>query len=31
MSDLITDIKTIQEETILNLKASKANNTIDLD
>jgi len=28
MSDLTTDIKTIQEETILNLKASKANNTI---
>ena len=28
MSNLTTDIKTIQEETILNLKASKANNTI---
>ena len=28
MSDLTTDIKTIQEETILNLKSSKANNTI---
>jgi site-specific recombinase XerD len=28
MSDLTTDIKTIQEETILNLEASKANNTI---
>ena len=28
MNDLTTDIKTIQEETILNLKASKANNTI---
>ena len=28
MSDLTTDIKTIQEETILNLKASKASNTI---
>ena len=28
MNDLTTDIKTIQEETILNLRASKANNTI---
>ena len=28
MSNLITDLKTIQEETLLNLKASKANNTI---
>ena len=28
MSNLVTDIKTIEEETILNLKASKANNTI---
>ena len=28
MSNLSTDLKTIQEETILNLKASKANNTI---
>ena len=28
MSNLTTDIKTIQEETILNLKSSKANNTI---
>ena len=28
MSNLITDIKSIKEETILNLKASKASNTI---
>ena len=28
MSNLTTDLKTIQEETLLNLKASKANNTI---
>ena len=28
MSNLTTDLKTIQEETILNLKASKATNTI---
>ena len=28
MNNLTTDLKTIQEETILNLKASKANNTI---
>ena len=28
MNNITTDIKTIQEETILNLKASKANNTI---
>ena len=28
MNNLTTDLKTIQEETLLNLKASKANNTI---
>ena len=28
MSNIITDIKTLQEETLLNLKNSKANNTI---
>jgi site-specific recombinase XerD len=28
MNDLITDIKTLQEETLLNLRSSKANNTI---
>ena len=28
MNDIITDIKALQEETILNLKSSKANNTI---
>ena len=28
MSNLTTDLKTIQDETLLNLKASKANNTI---
>ena len=28
MSNLITDIKALQEETLLNLKSSKANNTI---
>src|SRR5210317_1766482 len=28
MSNLITDLKTIHEETLLNLKASKANNTL---
>ena len=28
MSNLTTDLKTIQEETLLNLKASKANNTL---
>ena len=28
MNDLTTDIKTIQEETILNLKNSKAQNTL---
>ena len=28
MNDIITDIKTLQEETLLNLKSSKANNTV---
>ena len=28
MNSLITDIKALQEETLLNLKSSKANNTI---
>ena len=28
MNDVITDIKALQEETLLNLKSSKANNTI---
>jgi len=28
MSNLITDLKTLQEETLLNLKSSKANNTV---
>ena len=28
MNDIITDIKTLQEETLLNLKNSKANNTV---
>jgi len=28
MKDLITDIKALQEETLLNLKSSKANNTV---
>ncbi len=28
MSDIITDIKALQEETLLNLQSSKANNTI---
>ena len=28
MNDIITDIKALQEETLLNLKSSKANNTI---
>ena len=28
MNDIITDIKALQEETILNLKSSKANNTV---
>ena len=28
MSNLITDIKALQEETLLNLKSSKANNTV---
>ena len=28
MNDIVTDIKTLQEETLLNLKSSKANNTI---
>ena len=28
MSNIITDIKALQEETLLNLKSSKANNTI---
>ncbi len=27
MNDLITDIKILQKETLLNLKSSKANNT----
>ena len=28
MNDIITDIKALQEETLLNLKSSKANNTV---
>ena len=28
MNNVITDLKTLQEETLLNLKNSKANNTI---
>ena len=28
MNNIITDIKALQEETLLNLKNSKANNTI---
>ena len=28
MNEIITDIKALQEETLLNLKSSKANNTI---
>ena len=28
MSEIITDIKALQEETLLNLKNSKANNTV---
>ena len=28
MNEVITDIKALQEETLLNLKSSKANNTI---
>ena len=28
MSNIITDIKALQEETLLNLQSSKANNTI---
>jgi site-specific recombinase XerD len=28
MNNVITDIKTLQEETLLNLQSSKANNTI---
>ena len=28
MNDLITDLKALQEETLLNLKSSKANNTV---
>ena len=28
MRDIITNIKTLQEETLLNLKSSKANNTV---
>jgi site-specific recombinase XerD len=28
MNNIITDIKTLQEETLLNLKSSKANNTV---
>ena len=28
MNDIITDIKTLQEETLLNLKSSKADNTV---
>ena len=27
MNDIITDIKALQEETLLNLQSSKANNT----
>ena len=28
MNNIITDIKALQEETLLNLQSSKANNTI---
>ena len=28
MNNVITDIKALQEETLINLKSSKANNTI---
>ena len=28
MNDIITDLKALQEETLLNLKSSKANNTV---
>ena len=28
MNDIVTDIKALQEETLLNLKSSKANNTV---
>ena len=28
MNDIITDIKALQEETLINLQSSKANNTI---
>ena len=28
MSEIITDIKALQEETLLNLQNSKANNTV---
>ena len=28
MNNIITDIKALQEETLLNLKSSKANNTL---
>ena len=28
MNDIITDIKALQEETLLNLQSSKANNTL---
>ena len=28
MSNIITDIKALQEETLLNLQSSKANNTV---
>ena len=28
MNDIITDLKALQEETLINLQSSKANNTI---
>ena len=28
MSNIITDIKSLQEETLLNLRSSKSNNTV---
>ena len=28
MNDIVTDIKALQEETLINLKNSKANNTV---
>ena len=28
MNDIVTDIKALQEETLLNLQSSKANNTV---